>query len=61
MLRDEPWPEVVDVAGGIAGDDADGFSLKVRRLGLRANGPEEKDTYRERQGFHDCPPQIVNE
>ena len=35
VLRDQPWPKVVHIAGGIAGDDTNCFALKVWRLGER--------------------------
>jgi hypothetical protein len=45
VAGDESGPEVVDIAGGVAGDDADRLALKIRRLSLhRRDGEKDNDS-----------------
>src|SRR5918995_1850552 len=58
MLGDEPRPHVVDVAGGISGDDPNRLSFKERRLGLYNRNTQKKKKNRQQQRLHGNPPSL---
>src|SRR5687768_15413093 len=61
VLGDEPRPQIVHVAGGIAGHDANGFALEVRRLGVNDSNLKKEERNCQYQRLHDYPPSYANE